>query len=103
MTESTGISGRLPVLSVQVKDAQLLEQTTWKRWPGVVGEFALKPPTAAYPTGTSAVATMGSRAIPSTGRLGSTALLPVTFTQFACAATPVPRLKPIWTLPSLVP
>ena len=30
-------------------------------------------------------------------------LLPVTFTQFACEATPVPRLKPIQTLASFVP
>src|SRR5207247_10164979 len=44
-----------------------------------------------------------SSAIPSTGRFGSTVLLPVTFTQFACEATPVPRLKPIQTLPSFVP
>src|ERR1041385_7937430 len=42
-------------------------------------------------------------AMPRMGRLGRTALLPVTLTQFACEATPVPRLKPICTLPSLVP
>jgi hypothetical protein len=35
--------------------------------------------------------------------LGNTALLPVTFTQFAWFATPVPRLNPIHALPSFVP
>ena len=30
-------------------------------------------------------------------------MLPVTFTQFACDATPVPRLNPIQALPSFVP
>ena len=47
MIESTGISGRLPVLSLQVKDAQSVVQVTWKTWPGVAGVLALKPPTAA--------------------------------------------------------
>src|SRR5689334_12519410 len=37
------------------------------------------------------------------GRFGSTVLLPVTLTQFACEAVPVPRLKPIQTFPSFVP
>src|SRR3954447_10244975 len=41
--------------------------------------------------------------MPRTGRLGRTALLPVTLTQVACEAMPVPRLKPSCTLPSLVP
>ena len=36
-------------------------------------------------TGTFAALTDGSSAIPRTGRFGKTALLPVTFTQFACA------------------
>ena len=45
----------------------------------------------------------GSSAIPSTGRFGRTVLPPVTFTQLACDAMPVPRLKPIRTLPSFVP
>src|SRR2546425_10651503 len=103
MIESTGISGRLPVLSSQVKDPQVAAHVTWKTWPGVVGVLALKPPTAAYPTGKFAADTVGSRAMPSTGRLGKTALPPVTFTQFACPYAPAPRLKPICTLPSLVP
>jgi len=50
-----------------------------------------------------AAATLGSRAIPRIGRFGRIALPPVTSTQFAWDATPVPRLNPIWTLPSLVP
>src|SRR5436190_15422400 len=41
--------------------------------------------------------------MPSTGRRGTTVLLPVTSTQFACAWVPVPRLKPIQTLASFVP
>src|SRR5438105_722055 len=41
--------------------------------------------------------------MPSTGRFGSTVFPPVTFTQFAWLAVPVPRLKPIQTLPSFVP
>jgi hypothetical protein len=47
MIESTGMSGRLPVLLLQVKEAQSVVQTTWKTWPGVKGVLALKPPTAA--------------------------------------------------------
>ena len=47
MIESTGMSGRLPVLFGQVNEAQLVVQVTWKTWPGVVGVLALKPPTAA--------------------------------------------------------
>ena len=35
--------------------------------------------------------------------MGSTVLSPVTFTQFACEAVPVPRLKPIQTFASFVP
>src|SRR2546423_14721803 len=41
--------------------------------------------------------------MPSTGRFGSTVFPPVTLTQFAWLAVPVPRLKPIQTLPSFVP
>src|SRR6266404_8288393 len=41
--------------------------------------------------------------MPSTGRKGTTVLLPVRSTQFACDWVPVPRLKPIQTLASLVP
>src|SRR5439155_8605769 len=67
------------------------------------GVLALKPPTAAYPTGKLAAPTVGSSAIPSTGRRGTTVLLPVTSTQFACDWVPVPRLKPIQTLASFVP
>src|SRR5206468_9383545 len=37
------------------------------------------------------------------GRKGTTLLLPVIFTQFACDAVPVPRLNPIQTLASFVP
>src|SRR5437868_1237732 len=103
MIESTGMSGKLPVLSAQINEPHVAAHVTWKTWPVVVGVLALKPPTAAYPTGTFADETDGSRAMPRIGRLGKTALAPVTFTQFACAATPVPRLNPIWTLPSLVP
>ena len=63
----------------------------------------MKPPTAAYPVARLAVGADGSRAIPSTGRLGRTVLPPVTFTQLACDAAPVPRLNPIQTLASFVP
>src|SRR5207247_7237492 len=59
--------------------------------------------TAAYPTGRFAADTVGSSAIPSTGRRGTTVLLPVTSTQFAWDWVPVPRLKPIQTLASFVP
>jgi hypothetical protein len=47
MIESTGMSGRSPVLSSQVDVAQVAAHVTWKTWPGVVGVLALKPPTAA--------------------------------------------------------
>ena len=47
MIESTGMSGRLPLLFAQVNEAQFAVQVTWKTWPGVDGVFALKPPTAA--------------------------------------------------------
>jgi hypothetical protein len=47
MTESTGMSGRSPLLSNTVDVAQFAVQVTWKRCPGVVGVFWLKPPTAA--------------------------------------------------------
>src|SRR5438132_1900684 len=103
MIESTGMSGRLPLLSSQVKDPQVAVHVTWKTWPGVVGVLALKPPTAAYPTGRFAADTVGSSAMPSTGRRGTTVLFPVTSTQLACDAVPVPRLKPIQTLASFVP
>ena len=103
MIESTGISGRLPVLFAHVNEPQLAAQVTWNTWPGIVGVLASNPPTAAYPTGRFAAETVGSSAIPSTGRRGTTVLLPVTFTQFACDAVPVPRLKPIQTLASFVP
>ena len=53
--------------------------------------------------GTFAAATLGSSAIPRMGRLGNTVLPPVTLTQVAAFATPVPRLNPIQALPSLVP
>ena len=46
LTESTGMSGRLPLLSAQLNVAQVAVQVTWKTWPGV-GVLALKPPTAA--------------------------------------------------------
>src|ERR1017187_3017801 len=102
MTESTGMSGRLPVLSSQLNDAHVAAHVTWKTCPGIT-VLALKPPTAAYPTGVLADPTEGSRAMPRTGRLGKTVLEPVTSTQVAWDGAPVPRLKPIWTLPSLVP
>ena len=69
----------------------------------MLGVLGLKPPTAAYPTGRFAADTVGSSAIPSTGRKGTTVLSPVTLTQLACDAVPVPRLKPIQTLASFVP
>ena len=47
MIESTGMSGRLPVLSSQVEVTQFAVQVTWKTWPGVAGVLASKPPTAA--------------------------------------------------------
>src|SRR5262245_31452965 len=103
MMESTGMSGRSPDLSAQVKEAQLAVHVTWNTRPGVVGVLALKPPIAAYPTGRFAADTEGSSAMPITGRLGRTILLSVTFTQFAWLAVPVPRLKPIHALPSFVP
>src|SRR4051794_11510490 len=53
--------------------------------------------------GAFAADTVGSKEMPSTGRLGKIVLPPVTSSQLACAATPVPRLNPIQTLPSLVP
>src|SRR5271154_2605155 len=106
MMESTGMSGRLPSSAVQVNpshEVEVMVQTTRNTCPGVVGVLALKPPTAAYPIGVPAAGELGSSAMPMIGRLGRTALPPVTFTQVACACTPVPRLKPICTLPSLVP
>src|SRR5690348_367471 len=104
MIESTGMSGRSPLLSAQVDVAQSVPpQVTWKTWPGVEGVLALKPPTAAYPIASCRVAVVGSSAIPSTGRFGRTVLPSVTLTQLAWACVPVPRLKPIQTLPSLVP
>src|SRR5207253_11263878 len=75
--ESTGMSGRLPVLLVQVKAAQLAVQTTRKTWPGVTGVLALKPPTPAYPMGAFVV--VGSNATSNSGRLGRMRLLSVTF------------------------
>src|ERR1019366_2855979 len=106
MMESTGMSGRVPVLSGQVNPSHGVAgmvQATRNTWPGVLGELLLKPPTAAYPIGVPTAGELGSRAMPMIGRLGSTALPPVTSTQVACACVPVPRLKPICTLPSLVP
>ena len=47
MTESTGMSGRLPLLFSHVNVAQFAVQVTWKTCPECVGVFALKPPTAA--------------------------------------------------------
>src|SRR3979411_66 len=86
--ESTGMSGRLPVLLVQVKAAQSAVQATRKIWPGVVGGLALNPPTAAYPIG--ALVGVGSIATSRIGRFGRTALLPVRSTQSAIAPTPRP-------------
>ena len=39
--------GRLPDLFSQVNEAQLAVQVTWNTWPGVLGVFWSKPPTAA--------------------------------------------------------
>src|SRR4051812_42365786 len=105
MIESTGMSGRLPVLSAQVDDAQSVAHVTWKTWPGVDGVFALNPPTAAYAAigAASVLFARGSNVTSRTGRFGSTELPPVTFVQIAWFATPVPRLRPIWTFPSFVP
>lgn len=83
MMLSTGMSGRSPVLSSHVNEAQLAAHVTWYTWPGVVGVFAAKPPIPAYPTGRFAADTDGSSAIPITGRLGNTLLPPVTSIQFA--------------------
>ena len=47
MIESTGMSGRSPLLSAQTNEPQLEAQVTWNTWPGVPGVLALKPPTAA--------------------------------------------------------
>ena len=84
MIESTGMSGRSPVLSAQVNEPQLAVHVTWNTWPGVVGVLGLKPPIPAYPTGRLAADTEGSSAIPITGRFGRTVLLPVTSIQLAC-------------------
>src|SRR5215475_80140 len=95
--------GRLPLLFAQVNVAQRAVQVIWNTWPPWPGVLASKPPIAAYPVASSLVGEAASSAIPSTGRFGSTLLLSVTLTQFACEAMPVPRLKPIQTLPSFVP
>ena len=47
MIESTGMLGRLPVLSSHVNVAQFAVQVTWKTCPGVDGVFSSKPPIAA--------------------------------------------------------
>jgi hypothetical protein len=47
MMESTGMSGRFPLLFSHVNAAQSAVQATRKTWPGVVGVLALNPPTAA--------------------------------------------------------
>ena len=75
----------------------------------MLGVLGLKPPTAAYPTGRFAADTVGSSAIPSTGRRGTIPWFPVGVqspvrqTQLAWDAVPVPRLNPIQTLASFVP
>src|SRR5579862_10058497 len=97
ITESAGMSGRLPLLSTQEKVAHCAVQVTCNTWPGVVGVFSLKPPTAAYAT-SGLVGEVDTSCI---GRFGSTLLLSVTST--AVAALAVPRLKMYATLPSLVP
>src|SRR5215208_1128181 len=104
MIESTGTSGRLPVLSCHMKLAQSTVQVTRNTWPGVAGVLPLKPPTAAYPTaGLSAVfMLLGSKATSRMGRFGSALLPSVTFVQIDWLE-PVPMLRPIWTLPSFVP
>src|ERR1043165_1478028 len=95
------MSGRFPLLSVQVNVAQFVVQSTRNRWPGVDGALASKPSSASPSIG--AVVVVGSMEMPRMGRFGSTVLLPVTLTHVACDAVPVPRLKPICTLPSFVP
>src|SRR5215213_5888790 len=104
MIESTGTSGRLPVLSCHVKLAQSTVQVTRNTWPGVAGVLPLKPPTPAYPTaGLSAVfMLLGSKATSRIGRFGRALLPSVTFVQIDWLE-PVPMLRPIWTLPSFVP
>ena len=47
MIELTGMFGRLPVLFVHVNEAQKVVHVTWNTWPGRVGVFSSKPPTAA--------------------------------------------------------
>src|SRR5256885_8408718 len=86
--ESTGMSGRLPVLLLHTNVAQSAAQTTRKTCPGVVGVLALNPPTAAYPMG--AVVVVGSIATSRIGRFGKTAFPPVKPTQSAIAPTPRP-------------
>src|SRR5207237_1168501 len=68
MIESTGMSGRLPVLLLQTNVAQLAVQVTWKTWPGVVGVLALKPPTAASPLGPVVVVGGARDCLPDSGR-----------------------------------
>src|SRR4051794_1404434 len=99
MIESIGTLGRFPLLFSHVAPAQFAVHVTRNTWPGVSGVFWSKPPTAAYPTSEFA----GSKVTSRIGRLGSTVLLRVTFTQVALFAVPWPRPKPICTLPSLVP
>ena len=47
MIALAGMSGRLPLLSTQVKLAHCAVQVTCNTWPGVAGVFSSKPPTAA--------------------------------------------------------
>ena len=47
MIESTGMSGRFPLLFCQTGVVQFALQTTLKTWPGDAGVLALNPPTAA--------------------------------------------------------
>src|ERR1700738_4630465 len=73
--ESTGMSGRLPVLSLHANVAQSAVQTTRKTCPGVEGVLAVNPPTAAYAVG--ALVVIGSNATSRMGRVGKMALAPV--------------------------
>src|SRR6187200_2594360 len=86
-TELTGMFGRFPVLFTHVNELQNVVHVTWKRWPGWLGVFPLKPPTPAYPTS----AFCGLMATSWIGLFGRTAFPPVRLTQVAVFAVPVPR------------
>ena len=96
MIESTGMSGRLPVLFAHVNEAQSTVHVTWNTWPG--GRRRVRVEAADRRVADHRRRVRVQRASdPSTtsriGRFGSTALPPVTFVQIAEFATPAPRFR----------